>query len=139
MSSVSVIWTVGTSGSEKCCSAASSGPLSSGATLMGDAGVLFLRLFRRGFEFLVRIDPAHVFTFFFFLLVFRSTRFDGAAGSSGLAEELSGSCSGEDVAESASLGGVSDELALTGRERVGELLPRKGSRPMLVFFLGVLV
>src|SRR3569833_2969362 len=114
MSSVSVIWTVGTSGSEKCCSAASSGPLSSGSTLMGDAGVLFL-------------------------LVFRSTRFDGAAGSSGLAEELSGTCSVEDVAESASLGGVSDELALTGRERVGELLPRKGSRPMLVFFLGVLV
>jgi len=105
---------------------------------MGDAGVLFLRLFRRGFEFLVRIDPAHVFTFFFFLLVFRSTRFDGAAGSSGLAEELSGTCSVEDVAESASLGGVSDELALTGRERVGELLPRKGSRPKKDHLLGVL-
>ncbi len=102
-------------------------------------GVGTFRLLRRGFEFLVRMEPAHIFTFFFFLLGFRSLRFGGAAGSAVALAGVVGVSSTQDVVELAVFGDVSTEQALVGRDRVGELVPRNGSRlPRKDHFLGVL-
>ena len=47
-------------------------------------------------------------------------------------------CSVDEAAELADFGGVSDELELTGRERIGELVPTNGSRPKKDHLFGVL-
>lgn len=95
------------------------------------------RLLRRGFDFRVRIEPAQVFTLFFFLLDFRPTGL-GATSTLGIAFEDSATFSVDDVTEMIDLGCVSEELELSGRERVGELLPTNGSRPKKDHLFGVL-
>ena len=111
-------------------STATSGPI-----FWSGGGVGPRRLLKRGFEFRVRIEPAHVFTlFFFFMDALRSGRFSTTLFSRNPVDD-SATCSVDEDADSASSDTVSLELTLPGRA----LAPMNGSKPKNVHLLGVFV
>lgn len=85
----------------------------------------------RGFDFLVRIDPAQDLTFFFFTLPFLRLQDFCPTVSSSVVKSGIGSLSRptDDVDELLCLVVVSEELALDLRGCVGDIDPEKGSRP----------
>lgn len=104
----------------------------------GGVGVRRLCLTWRAFDFRERIEPAHVLTFFCFLLLFLEAGLRSVEASFEVSTVTSG-WHPSGCADAAVLACESDDPALTGLGRVGELAPTKGSSPKNDHRLGVLV
>jgi hypothetical protein len=92
----------------------------------------------RGLAFRDRMEPAHVFTFLCFLVLLDLRTGLGLTASALLSVGTSIVCRTLVADEGLALGCESDDPALTGRERVGELATN-GSRPKKDHRLGVLM